>query len=191
MRWVEGDWAGAAGYVGSDACHEQDMDVWQELHEDTFPTLLPSGYCALLPQGWERPLCFKGTIPKILPRSSFFPKVCDIQTSSRTNLNSFLNLLSWETRNLPVCPNLIGFSQFLEKKKNLVPLLSTYGITMSASSPWHSETQSLRMESSVFPQTLNLISGYSNIHSISDLQPLTNSRLLWCCRSSLHPRNGT
>lgn len=65
MRWVEGAWAGVAGYVGSDEYHEQDMDVLY-------------GYCALLPQGWEGPLWFKGTIPKILPRSSFFPQVCDI-----------------------------------------------------------------------------------------------------------------
>lgn len=49
MRWVEGAWAGVAGYVGSDEYHEQDMDVWKESREDTFFFL--SGYCALLPQG--------------------------------------------------------------------------------------------------------------------------------------------
>lgn len=83
------------------------------------------------------------------------------------------------------------FPSFWKKKKNLVPMLSTYGIMMSAWSPRYSETPSLRMESSVFPQTLNLISNSSNSHSISDLQALTNSRLLWCHRSSLHPWNGT
>lgn len=45
-------------------------------------------------------------------------------------------------------------------------------------------------ELSVFPQTLNLIWNSNNSHSINDLQPLINCRLLWSCRSSLHPWNG-
>lgn len=138
---------------------------WQRAYEKrhvktTFPTFLPSSYCIPLSQEWGGPLCFKGAIPNVLQGSNAYnwflsPGIWWL-IPWRTYLNSFLNLLSWGTRNILIYLNLFGCSYFLRNKKDQVAVLLCWRI-MPAWSPWHSGTVGRSVGSHPFPQTLNWI----------------------------------